>query len=140
MSDQKYRQRGYKDHDDDRERRDRQPSGPRPPRREGPRGRGLGQPKATVFRCAVCGRQQSPDIVPGSVCAQCDADLHTCTHCTSFDSSAPGQCRHPDAEYVASKAKRNECEHFQPRTTQEFAKEAESMSAGKAAFDALFKI
>ena len=145
MSERKYRQRGYQDSDGRSERR---PSGPKPPRGErppGPRGRGLGKPTATVFRCAVCGEKQlaSTEIDFESTCWKCSTDLHTCTHCRTFDTSAPGECRQPAAEYVSAKAKRNLCGHFEAKASQEFAQSEggfDAPSDAKAAFDALFKI
>jgi hypothetical protein len=142
MSDRKYGQRGYQDSDRDRPAA-RKPQTPqeRPP---GPRGRGLGKPTATVFRCAVCGaRQASDEIVFETVCTSCGKDVHTCTHCARFDTSVARECRDPRAEYVASKAKRNVCAFFTPKATQEFASESGRGSKPndpRAAFDALFKI
>lgn len=139
MSDRKYGQRGYQD-SDRREREKPRPSAPRDPS-AGPRGRGFGRPTATVFRCAVCGHPQSAaEIGVESQCQKCRADLHTCTHCTFFDTSVPKECRHPEAEYVASKAKRNLCEYFKPRLAQELEGDRETPSNPRAAFDALFKI
>jgi hypothetical protein len=138
MSDRKYRQRGYQD-DDRGASRERRPTPP-VERDPGPRGRGLGKPTASVFRCAVCGLSQSSAIAAESVCGKCGADLHTCTHCAHFDTSAPNECRRPVTQYVPSKAKRNRCELFAPKAVQEFARDAESPSSAKAAFDALFKI
>lgn len=139
----KYRQSGYQDSEsEERPKRKKAPRRPVDTREKPlrPRGRGLGRPTTTVFRCAVCGNRQTADISPGTVCQKCDAELHTCTHCTHFDTSAPGECR-KGAPYVSSKAKRNECESFEPKAAQEFAKDAEvSVSKGKAAFDALFKL
>ena len=139
MSDQKYRQRGYKDNDWDDSRQSR--PAPREPRDRTlrPGGRGLGKPTATVFRCAVCGHQQSALIELESKCAKCGTDLHTCTHCAHFDTSAPNQCRKPGVDYVSSKAKRNECDGFEAKAAQEFAKEPAGPQSGRAAFDALFK-
>lgn len=115
------------------------------PRKPGPRGRGLGKPTATVFRCAVCGAKQSAaEIDHQSQCQQCKTELHTCTHCRYFDSSALNECRQPVSARVGSKAKANSCDLYEPKATQEFAAEAPSAkatsaSAAKAAFDALFK-
>ena len=141
MSDRKYRHRGYQD--DDRERPAAAPRGPRehPP---GPRGRGLGKPTATVFRCAVCCEKQrsDTDVSFEAACWKCGADLHTCTHCRHFDSSAVNQCREPVEERVAMKAKRNACGHFRSKAAMEFAADAgsDSPSAARTAFDALFKL
>lgn len=137
MSERKYRQRGYMD-DDRGSPRERRPA-PARERDPGPRGRGLGQPTATAFRCAVCGFAQSPAVTAESVCGKCGADLHTCTHCAHFDTSAPNECRRPGVAYVSAKAKRNRCELFEPKAVREFAQEADSPSSAKAAFDALFK-
>ncbi|RMH16915.1 MAG: hypothetical protein D6696_17055 [Acidobacteria bacterium] len=143
MSERKYRQRGYQDEDNQRpQRRPGPPRGARP----GPRGRGLGKPTANVFRCAVCGaKQPTRDVKLTSQCKKCGADLHTCTHCTHFDTSARWQCRQPIEQPVKGKAKRNECSLFVPKTTQEFARDARRPPSGssndaRAAFDALFKI
>ena len=139
MSDRKYRQRGYQDSGG--ERRERAPRRPRDERPPGPRGRGLGKPASTVFRCAVCGEKQlaSAEVERESTCWKCGTDLHTCTHCRHFDTSAPRECRQPVEEHVSAKAKRNACELFAARETQELGR-SESPSDAKAAFDALFKI
>ena len=137
MSNRKYNQPGYQS-SDERDRPARRSSGPRPPQ-EGPRGRGLGKPTATVFRCAVCGAEQAFGEIPEEeVCTQCGADLHTCTHCTFFDPSVYRECRQVGVELVTSKAKRNACPAFAPRCTQEIAREGERAPDAKSAFDALF--
>ncbi len=135
MSDRKYRQRGYRD---DERPRGEVARGPRP-EREGPRGRGLGAPTKTVFRCARCGTLARPgaEVGPTAVCPKCDSDLHTCTNCRHFDTSAPGECRVAAAPRVAAKAKRNECSHFEPKATQEFDSGSQPDDP-RAAFDALF--
>lgn len=142
MSGRKYGHRGYQD-DDDRGsgRESRQPRGERRP---GPRGRGLGKPTATVFRCAVCGEKQLAGTVIqlDSKCWKCSTALHTCTHCRHFDSSAAGECRANAPDYVASKAKANSCELFEAKSSQEFAEDlgGDTPSDAKSAFDALFKL
>lgn len=138
MSDRKYRQSGYQDSSSPSS----QKRGPRPPRdpSEGPRGRGFGKPTGTVFRCAVCGAKQvAGNVEVHSTCSKCNTDLHTCTHCTHFDSSLPNECRRPDITYVSSKARGNQCPEFFPKATQEVAKDEPTKPADpKAAFDALF--
>lgn len=140
MSDRKYKQRGYQEDAGGGEGR----RGSRPPRerREGPRGRGLGAPTATVFRCAVCGaKQEAPGAgAAAATCVQCGTDLHTCTHCAHFDTSQPNECREPVPVRIKAKSKRNECELFAPKAAQEFEAGHESASDAKAAFDALFKL
>jgi hypothetical protein len=146
MSDEpKYRQRGYKDS----ERRDERPRpGPQGPRekREGPgKGRGLGAPTESVFRCANCGEKQmvTEDIPVDAVCGKCGADLHACANCINFDTGVRWECRR-NAEIparVPKKRDRNECPLFTAKMVQEFAKDRDNPSPGDArsAFDALFK-
>ena len=137
MSARKYRQSGYQD--DDRERQPRRPStGPRP-EREGPRGRGLGRPTETLFKCARCGRKLPLESVtgPASTCNGCGADLHTCSNCRHFDTGARFECRQEIPERIAKKASANECELFEPKRVQEFASEGGPKDA-KSDFDALF--
>lgn len=139
MSDRKYRQRGYMDDDRADRPRARRPAERRGPP-SGPRGRGLGKPTATVFRCARCGqRQTAPEVPVGAVCPHCGSDLHTCTNCAHFDPAAANECRQPITDYVASKAKGNPCQHFAPKAAQEFAADRDRPLEGKAAFEALFK-
>ncbi len=149
MGDRKYGQRGYQD--SDRERGPKpQSHAPAPPREapQGPRGRGLGAPTATVFRCAACGVKQEMgvEVALDAVCARCGGDLHTCTNCVHFDTGAHNQCRAGVEPRVAKKSARNLCVTFAPKAAQEFAKESGGGSGGsrpddpRSAFDALFKI
>jgi hypothetical protein len=152
MTDRKYGQRGYQD--SDREKGAKRPQsggGPQAPREQpqGPRGRGLGAPTATVFRCAACGVKQEVGAVVAldAVCARCGGDLHTCTNCLHFDTGAHNQCRAGVEPRVAKKSLRNTCETFAPKAAQEFAKESGPSGGGgsrpddpRSAFDALFKI
>jgi hypothetical protein len=143
----KYRQRGYQDS----ERRDERPrpglQGPRE-KKDGPRGRGLGAPSESVFRCAACGEKQllMPDepLPFDATCRKCNADLHTCSNCVSFDTGVRWECRrHPEIPArVPKKRDRNECPLFTPKLAQEFAKDSDKPSPGDArsAFDALFKL
>jgi hypothetical protein len=152
MSDErKYRQRGYHD-DAPRERPARtQPSAPRPvDPAKGPKGRGLGAPTATAFRCAKCGdRQEIQQVEVTSHCAKCGADLHTCSNCVSFEPSIHLECRlggatladGRTAQRLAKKSTANDCTLFSPKTVAEFAREATRAvkEEPRSAFDALFK-
>ncbi|MEO7795436.1 MAG: hypothetical protein ABIV06_11755 [Thermoanaerobaculia bacterium] len=153
MSDRKYKQSGYQESGSssrDASHRDgerssgasRPAQGPRDPR-DAPRGRGLGAPTASAFRCASCGELSSIGAAAGLTarCAACGADLHSCTNCAHFDPGAPAQCRQPQVTLVARKSKANECVLFEPRERQEFAAEKPAPAAKdpRAAFDALFK-
>lgn len=140
MSDRKYRQRGYQDSDSGRGDRRRRDRGPRP-QREGPRGRGMGAPRVSVFRCADCGRRVSAagGVEMDKVCPHCEADLHTCVNCQHFDPSARWQCRQEIPKPVAGKRKRNDCELFAPKTVMEFEENAaRTPDEARAAFDDLF--
>jgi hypothetical protein len=76
-------------------------------------------------------------------CAKCGADLHTCVQCVHFDTSAAFECQMPIPARVSPKDARNECPHFEPRTTVEretkSASQPSSPSSAKKAFDDLFK-
>ena len=145
MSERKYSQKGYQNRDQDREQPRSRPKGPRDPT-DRPRGRGLGNPTAVVFRCAVCGakNETGKELDAAAGCVKCSTDLDTCTHCAFFDSGAPSECRKPVKVYVASKAKRNACELFEPKAAKEFAaepapsKDAHTPKTAKDAFDDLF--
>ena len=139
MTERKYKQRGYMENE--REAREKPREQPRV-ERDGPRGRGLGAPTATVWRCRVCGsRQQVAGQVPhDATCSQCGSDLHTCSNCVHFDTSRPNECRRPVLVRIATKGKRNECDMYTPASTQEFASDrVATHSDPRAAFDALFK-
>lgn len=139
MGARKYRQRGYMD-EAEPERKERSS---RPRQRDGrPRGRGLGAPTATVFRCARCGHKQTltSPVAADATCPECAQDLHTCTNCIHFDSSAQNECRESVPERIAKKAARNECDLFAPKMVQEFERDSGKPDDPKAAFDSLFDI
>lgn len=142
MSDKKYRQSGYDDdRGDARGSKTASRGGARPDSREGPRGRGLGKPTKTVSRCSRCGSTTGPEPAPEDSCKSCGSDLHTCTNCRHFDSSAPNECRQPVETRIAAKAKENECGFFATKQVQEFASDATpggSKMDAKSAFDDLF--
>lgn len=137
----RYRQRGYQE-DEAPERSRGHADGPRP-QREGPRGRGLGRPTAEAFRCARCGERlevPAQGVALDAVCPGCGGDLHACTQCAWFDTSAPFECRQTIAVRIPAKAKRNACAHFAPRLVSEHRGEEPSPDGARAAFDDLFKL
>ncbi len=142
MSDRKYRHSGYQDGGGYEERRKERPATPRPKPgpEQGPRGRGLGAPTETVFRCRVCGAKQPVVAVLAldAVCGNCGQDLRTCSNCVHFDTSRPSECRKDPPLRIASKTRRNRCALFTPNTAQEFAQDKAAVSNPRAAFDALF--
>ena len=140
MPGRKYRQSGYQDDDGAGGRVQARPQ--REPR-EGPRGRGLGAPTKSVLKCSRCGVSVSSVPVHEDACESCGADLHTCTNCRHFDSTAPKECRQPVEIRVKAKAKKNDCNFFEPKLVQEFASDSAAGGAkrdadAKTAFDDLF--
>src|SRR2546426_2184844 len=116
MSDRKYRQRGYMEGDREREQQTKRQ--PKPREREGPR-----SPRMMAFgekvKCAACGATVQASINVDSSCPKCNADLHTCRQCTSFDPGARFECRKPITARIMNKGARNDCELFIARTVVE---------------------
>ncbi len=136
----KYHQRGYQDQEHRESGARRAPKAS--PHREGPRGRGLGAPTSSAFRCADCGaRQDSQKVVQGDLCPTCAEPLHNCVNCRHFDSSARFECKQELKQRLSSKRKSNSCELFATKLIAERAKETppKESNAAKSAFDALFK-
>jgi hypothetical protein len=147
MSERKYRQRGYQD--EPREPRERKPEAKK---EYAPRGQPPIQPKTfnmpgfrEVVKCARCGHELTVASAcsPTGTCPRCQVELHTCAQCAHFDTSAAFECQKPIRARVSPKDARNECEHFEPRTTVEretkSASSPSSPSSAKKAFDDLFK-
>jgi len=138
MSDRKYRQKGYQDHDRERESERREPQRPKPAEREGPR-----SPRMMTFaekvKCAACGAAVPANIGKESCCPKCNADLHTCRLCVSFDPGARFECRKPITQRIANKGARNTCELFAPRTVVERETSSGKPTDARQAFANLFK-
>lgn len=141
MSDRKYRQRGYQEHDREPQRpkpqsKPQQQSAPRD--REGPR-----SPKMMAFgekvKCASCGAPAPASIRLDSSCPKCKADLHTCRLCTYFDPGARFECRKPITVKIVNKNARNTCELFAARTVVERETSSGTPSDARQAFANLFK-
>jgi hypothetical protein len=150
MSERKYRHRGYRDDD-----REREPRGERPPEQKkeyAPRGQPPIAPKTfnmpdfrEVIKCARCGAELTVAAAWSAEgqCARCQADLHSCAQCVHFDTASPFECHRPITARVSPKDVRNQCTHFEPRTTVEretkSSAQPSSPSSAKKAFDDLFK-
>jgi len=140
MSDRKYRQRGYMDSDREREQRPKQQPKPqsKPTDREGPR-----SPRMMAFgqkvKCAACGAVVQANISFEATCPKCNADLHTCRMCVSFDPGARFECRKPITARIANKGARNTCELFAARTVVERETSSGKPTDAKHAFANLFK-
>jgi DNA-directed RNA polymerase subunit RPC12/RpoP len=139
--DRKYRHRGYQDSGS--ESGGRRPSGPRPDRPEGPRGRGVDQDKAVVFRCKHCGEKvlDLDAIGTASRCRKCGEALHACSQCANFDTSARFECSKPIPARIPSKKAANECTFYSPAKTFDLtgSRGTATPDDARAAFDALFK-
>ena len=141
MNDRKYQHRGYQDSSEEPRTR-----GPRPEgggRTEGaPRGRGADVDKAVVFACKACGekRRDLEDIRFDSTCA-CGADLHGCSQCAHFDTSARFECAQAIPVRIISKKKRNECALFSPALSFDLTgpKASGTPDDARAAFERLFR-
>jgi hypothetical protein len=140
MTEQKYRQRGYRES----ERSGRGGfSGPsdRPARLEGaPKGRGAERNRAEVFRCKTCSEKNDPEVGPESVCRKCGAALHACAQCRFFDGAAHQQCRQEIPAPIPAKSKANACTFYAPTVSLDLTgtKAADSPDHARSAFDQLF--
>jgi len=118
--DRKYKQRGYMDSQESRERRpaDRpKPSGPRPPIDvTGPRLPRLLQ-NVVAARCFNCSTTLLHDLDWKGKCPKCGVDLHCCKQCANFEPSTRFQCLKPIPVRIPVKDQANECELFEPRVT-----------------------
>jgi hypothetical protein len=143
MSERKYRQRGYQEHDrgqeDDRRREQRPKPQAQPKRdREGPR-----SPRMMAFgekvKCAACAAVVPANVGHDSTCPKCNADLHTCRMCMHFDPSARFECRKPITARIVNKGGRNTCELFAARTVVERETSSGTPNDARQAFANLFK-
>lgn len=142
MTDRRYRHRGYMDSDGETRRRGS--DAPSPPRTAGaPRGRGIDQDKAVIFACRTCGEKSRDleEIRGDSTCHKCGADLHACSQCAHFDTSARFECTQPIPERIASKKLRNTCTFYSPARSFDLtgARPVATPDDARAAFDRLFK-
>ncbi len=143
--DRKYRHRGYQE-SDSQPSGGRRSGGPRPPRDDdgAPRGRGIDQDKAVVFRCKHCGEKvlDLDSIGAEATCRKCGGALHACSQCSFFDTSARFECTQPIPARIPSKQAANTCTFYAPSKTFDLTGsrgvEATPDDA-RSAFDALFR-
>ncbi|HKQ59646.1 MAG TPA: hypothetical protein VJS92_00090 [Candidatus Polarisedimenticolaceae bacterium] len=119
---QKYRHHGYRDSDWSR---DGERPKPAPGRVLTPEERiqqrslrhAIDRDANEVLRCHNCGRgiPAFGTIAADSVCPHCQAPLHCCRTCRSFDSAARWQCRAEITEQIADKSKANACPQYAAR-------------------------
>jgi hypothetical protein len=139
VSDRKYRQHGYQDSGEKREK----PSGDRPVKKETFGPRALQMPGThTVSRCAQCGTLLASISEPVGKCPKCGFELHSCRQCTYFDTSTRFECTQPIPERIARKDERNQCTFYSMRVRVE--KETSTPTSARpmdarTAFENLFK-
>src|SRR5437867_5993738 len=110
--DRKYKQRGYMEEGEGpKKERAKQPSKDTGIKRYGMRNGGTAR---SGVRCARCGKTISGivEVLNESTCANCSSDLHTCTNCAFFNTSARWECSKPILTRVAPKDVRNDCQFF----------------------------
>jgi hypothetical protein len=142
LSDRKYRQHGYQDTGEQRQRtsqqqttprKDKDTFGPRPVQMPGTH---------SVSRCAQCGTLLTMLSEPLGQCPKCGFELHSCKQCSYFDPSRRFECMQPVPERIAKKDARNDCTFYsisvrvEKQTSTGLA--AQPNDARKA-FDNLFK-
>ena len=136
MSERKYRQRGYMDHN--RESEPRSKPQPKPREREGPR-----SPRMMAFgqkvTCAACGATVETNFSANAECPKCKASLHSCRMCSFFDPGARFECRKPITARIVNKQGRNDCELFSARTVVERETSSSGPMDARQAFAKLFK-
>jgi hypothetical protein len=140
VTEQKYRQRGYRDTERSERGGGTGPSD-RPGRLEGaPKGRGVGVNRTEVFRCKACGEKNDPEITLESTCKKCGAALHSCAQCRFFDGAAQWQCRQEIPAPIPAKSKANTCTFFAPTVAVDLTgtKAADTPDRARSAFDDLF--
>jgi len=139
VSDREYRQHGYQDSGEDRQK----PSPQKPARKDtfGPRPVHM-TGTHEVSRCAQCGTLLNSLSQPLGQCSKCGFELHSCKQCTYFDPSKRFECMQPVPERVAKKDVRNECKFFSISVRVEKQTStgvASTPDAARRAFDNLFK-
>jgi hypothetical protein len=139
----KYRQHGYQDDDQgDRERPERQDRPERPRRDPDLPGGRLSEPQRIIknLRCHHCGQSVPLELdARGEIlavtrdmgCGNCQAAVHACRNCKSFDPQSPMECRKP-VKVRYRKHEANDCELFEPKVTVEMTRDA-SRSEGSFA-------
>ena len=120
----------------------RRPSGPRRPR-EGPRGRGVDQDKAVVFRCKHCGERvlDLDSIGTAAAMPQVRRAAPRVRAVRDFDTSARFECSKPIPARIASKKAANDCTFYAPAKTFDLtgSRGTATPDDARSAFDALFK-
>jgi hypothetical protein len=142
VSERKYRQRGYQDKGEEKEKR--QPSAGAPAKRDNTFGpRPLQMPaRLQVSRCAQCGTLLPSTTEPFGTCSKCHFELHSCKQCSYFDPSCRFECSQAIPERIAKKDARNNCTFYSMsvRLEKETSTPAQARPMdARQAFENLFK-
>jgi hypothetical protein len=138
----KYRHRGYRDSEHDRDKENRKPK-PKSPQERGLRHM-MERSARLILRCHQCSADAGSieGLSSLSTCSNCGAALRVCRSCASFDTGARWECRAPITEPIQDKTSANSCEHFKPNTVLDATGRRSggaSTSDARTAFDNLFK-
>lgn len=143
MSDRKYRQRGYQDNGQQREKREAGEGLGKPVKKDTFGPRAIQMPGTrTVSRCSQCGTLLQSLSEPVGQCPKCAFELHSCKQCTYFDTSSRFECTQPIPERVLRKDERNECTFYSIRVMVEketTTPKASRPNDARQAFENLFK-
>lgn len=96
---------------------------------------------ADTLICWNCGAALDQVLLPVSrheYCSRCAEAVHCCRMCTSYDATAPAQCRDDRAEPPTDKTCANFCDFFTPRMGAAPAAERSRADEARAKLDALF--
>lgn len=139
MSDRKYRQPGYMDRGEKKQKG----SSERPAKKQDTFGpRAIQMPgRRNVSRCSQCGTVLQILTEPLGQCPKCGFELHSCKQCSYFDPSSRFECTQPIPERIPRKDVRNHCTFYSIRVMVEKETSASSVRTDDArkAFENLFK-
>ncbi len=144
----KYRQHGYQDSDQNRNKsHERASSGaPKKDLTFGPRPLQMAATRQ-VSRCSQCGTPLTGTIDVNSKCPKCGFELHSCKQCSFFDPSSHFECSQSIAERISPKDTNNRCSFYSIRVMLEKETSSSSGSSGgpakpndaRQAFENLFR-
>ncbi|MFQ5700306.1 MAG: hypothetical protein ACE5HU_00490 [Acidobacteriota bacterium] len=139
----KYRHRGYRDSEFDKDKERKKSSTPRSPAERQLRHM-MERSARLILRCPQCNADAGAveGLTPEATCSSCGAALHVCRSCAHLDTGARWECNAPITEQVLDKTAANNCSFFRPNTVLDATGRRAgggSASNARAAFDNLFK-
>jgi hypothetical protein len=139
VSDRKYRQPGYMDRNEEKQKS----SAEKPAKKQDTFGpRAIQMPGTrTVSRCSQCGTVLQMLTEPLGQCPKCGFELHSCKQCSFFDPSSRFECTQPVPERIPRKDVRNDCSFYSIRVMVEKETSTSALKTDDArkAFENLFK-